>query len=142
MTPVDDVPPAPFPTYESSSPAPISFPPPPNPGAPPSSGSPSSLGARTNPLSRALNAASKKLWGAPSSPRTSGQYAPRQQILSSRGGLGLDVDGRHDPEEDALLESLEKLAQKTEVLANWGDEMFEYVKNFPQSKPCPFVLLL
>ena len=32
-----------------------------------------------------------------------------------------------------MLESLEKLAQKTEVLTKWADEMFEYVKKFPQS---------
>ena len=44
------------------------------------------------------------------------------------------MDGRRDPEEDALLESLEKLAQKTEVLTKWADEMFEYVKKFPQSE--------
>lgn len=143
QSPADDVQPAPFPTYESTdSPSPISFPPPPNPNAPPSSGSPSSLGARTNALTRALNAASKKLFGATTSPRTSAHYRDytsssprRQQIISSRGaGLGLDIEGMRDPQEDALLESLEELAQKTEVLARWADEMYELVKKVPQSR--------
>lgn len=145
QSPADDVQPAPFPTYGSTdSPSPISFPPPPNPNAPPSSGSPSSLGARTNALTRALNAASKKLFGASTSPRNSGHYRDytsssprRQQIISSRGaGLGLDIEGMRDPQEDALLESLEELAQKTEVLTRWADEMYEYVKRIPQ-KPLP-----
>ncbi len=129
-------------TYESSEPAPISFPPPPNPNAQPLAGSPSSAGSRTasNALTRALNLASKKLFGTSSSPRSSPYYREytfasprRQQILSSRGGLGLDVEGVRDPQEDALLEGLEELAQKTEVLMHWGDEMYEYVRAVPQS---------
>ncbi|EKM57100.1 uncharacterized protein PHACADRAFT_172785 [Phanerochaete carnosa HHB-10118-sp] len=144
QSPADDTLPAPFPTYGSTdSPSPISFPPPPNPNAPPSSGSPSSLGARTNALTRALNAASKKLFGPSTSPLTAhyGGYTSssprRQQIISSGGaGLGLDIDGVRDPQEDALLESLEELAQKTEVLTRWADEMFDYVKKVPQ-KPLP-----
>jgi hypothetical protein len=36
--------------------------------------------------------------------------------------------------EDELLANLEELAQKTDVLTNWGDEMYEYVKAIPQSK--------
>ena len=58
----------------------------------------------------------------------------RQQIISSRSsGLGLDVNGVRDPQEDSLLELLEELAQKTEVLTRWADEMYGFVKKSPQS---------
>ena len=136
---------SPYPPFDhADAPAPISFPPPPNPSAPPLSGSPSSVGSRTgsNALTRALNAASKKLFGSSNSLRSSPYYREytttsprRQQIIASRGGLGqgLDVDGAKDPLEDALLEGLEELAQKTDVLTRWGDEMYEYVKAVPLS---------
>lgn len=136
----DNSPTSPYPPYEpTDSPAPISFPPPPNPNAPPLAGSPSSAGSRTasNALTRALNAASKKLFGSSNSLRSSPYYREytssprRQQIISSRGGLGLDVEGVKDPLEDALLEGLEELAQKTDVLAHWADEMYAYVKELP-----------
>jgi serine/threonine-protein kinase ULK2 len=115
------------------------FPPAPNPNAPLSS-SPTSAASRaaSNALSRALSLASKKLFGtgptlppsryreysAPSSPR-------RPQIIVGRGQ---DEEGERDPLEDVLLASLEELAQKTDVLTNWADEMYEYVKAVPQSK--------
>lgn len=35
--------------------------------------------------------------------------------------------------EDELLANLEELAQKTDFLTNWADEMYEYVKAVPQS---------
>jgi len=38
--------------------------------------------------------------------------------------------------EEALLAWLENLAQKTDVLAHWADEMYEFVKAVPQ-KPLP-----
>lgn len=114
------------------------FPPPPNPYAPSApalSSSPSSTASRaaTNALNRALSLASKKLFGAtvrgsppvrdrstPSSPR-------RPQIIT------LDPEGERDPLEDQILGDLEDLAQKTDVLTHWADEMFEYVKAVPQS---------
>lgn len=40
--------------------------------------------------------------------------------------------------EDELLALLEDLAQKTEVLTHWADEMYNYVKAFPQSRLFPF----
>ena len=43
-----------------------------------------------------------------------------------------------DPLEEELLTGLEELAQKTEVLTRYADEMYEYVKNVPKSK---FILL-
>ncbi|TCD65717.1 Serine/threonine-protein kinase [Steccherinum ochraceum] len=135
-----------YPAFETpESTRPISFPPPPNPNAPALSSSPSSVGSRTasNALTRALNLASKKLFGTParSSPHyreyTTSSSPRRQQILSSKGvGLGLDVDGVRNPREDELLAELEEMAQKTEVLTHWADEMYEYVKAVPQ-KPLP-----
>jgi serine/threonine-protein kinase ULK/ATG1 len=35
--------------------------------------------------------------------------------------------------EEELLAMLEDLAQKTDVLTNWADEMYEFVKAVPQS---------
>lgn len=58
----------------------------------------------------------------------------RQQIITTRNGLGLDVEGLRDPVEDQLLEGLEELAQKTDVLGHWADEMYEFVRVIPQSK--------
>ncbi|KZP16982.1 other/ULK/ULK protein kinase [Athelia psychrophila] len=119
----------------------ITFPPPPNHQSPALSSSPTSAASRaaSNALTRALSIASKKLFGtspvlppsryrdhgAPSSPR-------RPQIILGRG----QDEGERDPLEDELLASLEELAQKTDVLTNWADEMYEYVRAIPQ-KPLP-----
>lgn len=126
---------------QPTSSTPISFPPPPNSHLPPPlSSSPSSAGSKANALTRALNLASKKLFGsgARSSPhyREYTSQSPRkQQFLTSRAGLGLDVHGHSiDPMEDEILAALEELAQKTDVLTHWADEMYEYVKAVPQSK--------
>ncbi|KAI0708695.1 kinase-like protein [Earliella scabrosa] len=135
------------PTVESPSPtnANTTFPPPPNVNMPPLSSSPSSGSTRGggNPLTRALNIATGILRGprrrpssyqhefTPSSPRRT------QTFGGARGqGLGLELQGVRDAEEDELLSSLEELAQKTEVLTHWADEMYDYVKAFPQ-KPLP-----
>ena len=40
----------------------------------------------------------------------------------------------YDPMEEELLARLENLAQKTEVLTHWADEMYEFVKAIPVSK--------
>lgn len=113
------------------------FPPPPNQKAPPLSSSPSSMASRaaSNALNRAISLASKKLFGttnhARSSPPSRDYSAPssprRPQIIT------LDGDGERDPQEDELLATLEELAQKTDVLTHWADEMYEYVKAVPQS---------
>jgi len=42
-----------------------------------------------------------------------------------------------DPMEEDLLAQLEDLAQKTDVLTHWADEMYEFVKAIPISKPSP-----
>lgn len=39
-----------------------------------------------------------------------------------------------DPMEEDLLSQLEDLAQKTDVLTNWADEMYEFAKAVPMSK--------
>jgi serine/threonine-protein kinase ULK2 len=44
--------------------------------------------------------------------------------------------------EDDLLAQLEDLAQKTDVLTHWADEMYEFVKAIPISKSFPMNLNL
>jgi serine/threonine-protein kinase ULK2 len=126
--------PALLPPESPVSPANTTFPPPPNPNAPPLSSSPSSAASRTNALTRALNLASKKLFGSSSRrPSYSADSSPsprRQQIITGRGE---DEDVERDPMEDDLLTDLEQLAQKTDVLRRWADEMYETVKAVPQS---------
>ncbi|KAF8624651.1 hypothetical protein AX17_006982 [Amanita inopinata Kibby_2008] len=116
----------------------ITFPPPPSATAPPLSSSPSSIASRaaSNALNRALSLASKKLFGhghAKSSPprECSAPSSPRRPQI-----IVLDGDEERDPMEDELLAQLEDLAQKTDVLTHWADEMYEYVKAVPQ-KPLP-----
>jgi len=129
-----------------SSNANTTFPPPPHPHAPPLSSSPSSIASRaaSNALNRALNLASKKLFGATASrtPAHRDHSAPssprRLQIIA---GPETDGDSERDPVEDALLATLEQLAQKTDVLTNLADEMYESVKAVPQSVFCSFYLL-
>jgi hypothetical protein len=41
--------------------------------------------------------------------------------------------GEIDTVEDELLAGLEQLAQKTHMITRWADEMYEFVKNVPQS---------
>jgi serine/threonine-protein kinase ULK/ATG1 len=104
---------------------------------PPLSSSPSNAASRAaaNALNRALSIASKKLFGNATHSRrssskdfkTSAPSSPRRPIIS------LDANPQRDPMEDKLLAILEELAQKTEVLTHWADEMYEYVKAIPQS---------
>ena len=125
----------------------ITFPPPPNSSVPPLSSSPSSTASRaaTNALNRALSIASKKLFGhshshsrSHSSSRQSRSSPPRDLSAPSsprRPQLILsETDGERDPLENELLGLLEELAQKTDVLTHWADEMYEYVKAIPQSQ--------
>ncbi|KAJ7092776.1 kinase-like protein [Mycena belliarum] len=139
---IDDYPGAEYPN--PASPNMISFPPPPNPVAPPLSSSPSSVASRaaSNALNRALSLASKKLFGVQTSRRTSTSSirdsappSPRRLQIIALGDDGADA-GTRDPLEDELLGELEELAQKTDVLTQWADEMYEYVKAVPQ-KPLP-----
>jgi hypothetical protein len=129
----------------------ITFPPPPNSNVPPLSSSPSSMASRaaTNALNRALSIASKKLFGhshshshsssgrSPSRDLSSAPPSPRRPQI-----ILLDADGERDPLEDELLGLLEELAQKTDVLTHWADEMYEYVKAIPQSLYFLFIYLV
>ena len=130
----------------------ITFPPPPNSNVPPLSSSPSSTASRaaTNALNRALSIASKKLFGhshsrshsssrhsrsSPSRDLSSAPPSPRRPQI-----ILLEADGERDPLEDELLGLLEELAQKTDVLTHWADEMYEYVKAIPQSQSSVFYI--
>lgn len=119
------------------------FPPPRNPLAPPLSISPS----RGSALTRALHMASKKLLGTvtPGIGRVQSTYSyftgydrtfsgkshspMRSPILLREGNTTV-----RDPLEEDLLTDLEELAQKTDVLTRWADEMYEYVKAVPKSE--------
>ena len=48
-----------------------------------------------------------------------------------------NTDEDRDPREDALLERLEVLAQKTEVLTHWADEMYRFAQEMMQSESFP-----
>ncbi|KAH8827130.1 other/ULK/ULK protein kinase [Flagelloscypha sp. PMI_526] len=125
------------PLVEEAANANTTFPPPPNPHAPPLSSSPSSLASRaaSNALNRALSLASKKLFGTSQNKRSSlSNNSPPN--MKRNNIIALVEDGKRDPLEDKLLRDLEELAQKTDALTHWADEMYEYVKAIPQ-KPLP-----
>ncbi|RDB17199.1 Serine/threonine-protein kinase ATG1 [Hypsizygus marmoreus] len=136
----DDYPP---PEYPLPAPAPtaatnITFPPPPSTMNPPPPLSSSPSRAASNALNRAISLATKKLFGSGAghsrgspSRELSVPPSPKRAPIIALGG-----DGEHDPLEDELLAALEELAQKTDVLTHWADEMYEYVKAVPQ-KPLP-----
>ena len=144
-------------TAQTAPPTHTAFPPPPNTHAPPLSGSPS----RTSALTRALSAASKRIFGTSGLTSVTGRsssyngYSPytqqpdtgvtklepplnEKQCSPLRQPLLLGESMR-DPLEEELLTGLEELAQKTEVLTRYADEMYEYVKNVPKSE---FILLI
>ncbi|KAI0318208.1 kinase-like protein [Amylostereum chailletii] len=130
--------PVPLAADSPSTPVTATFPPPRNRNAvtPP----PVPVRTVSNPLTRALTLASKKLFGAPTgrSPPRIYEYSPassprRQQQF---GGRNADDGATRDPVEDELLAALEQLAQKTDVITRWADEMYEYVKAIPH-KPLP-----
>jgi serine/threonine-protein kinase ULK/ATG1 len=84
--------------------------------------------------------AKKNLFGA-SPPHHYRNYSTsssprRAQLIQNRP----DGDAERDPLEDELLGALEDLAQKTDTLTIWADELYELVKAVPQSKLLlPFV---
>jgi serine/threonine-protein kinase ULK2 len=49
--------------------------------------------------------------------------------------ITVETQDERDPLEDELLASLEDLAQKTDVLTIWADELFDLVKDIPESMP-------
>ena len=115
------------------------FPPPPNTLPPPLSSSPSRPGA----LSKALKLAARTLFGTGVSKAAyltdrSPSRSPRRQALL----LPRTLEGEVHPSEEELLRSLEDLAQKTDVLVRWADDMYESVKAIPQSTFIPSDLIL
>jgi serine/threonine-protein kinase ULK2 len=135
-----------LPHFSPDSPSGPTFPPPPNQGSVPI---PTGRSA-TNALSRALTLASKKLFGAGVSGSRSpphfaalgygqrtGSSSPRTHSASMGGGAR-----EVDPVQDELLGALEQLAQKTHVITRWADEMYEFVKNVPQSSSLHFFFLV
>ena len=97
-------------------------------------------------LARALNIASKKLFGSPTnftdpgSPasitRRSSEYAPPSLPASPRHGAGRDLEPigyTTSVAEEELLVQLEGLARKAHVLAEWADKKFEKVEAAPSS---------
>ncbi|CAG7850397.1 Serine/threonine-protein kinase ATG1 {ECO:0000250/UniProtKB:P53104} {ECO:0000250/UniProtKB:P53104}; AltName: Full=Autophagy-related protein 1 {ECO:0000250/UniProtKB:P53104} [Serendipita indica DSM 11827] len=114
--------------------------------------------AGSSALSRALNAASKKLWGTSVTTPTS-QHSPTLITSPATGyppvphssspGKLLTSSPKKSPplitngtgpnileREEKLLAGLENLAQKVEVITKWADELFEQVKQIPE-KPLP-----
>ncbi|KAF5351469.1 hypothetical protein D9757_012058 [Collybiopsis confluens] len=150
--PLQDRPVPPSPSIDEYTPSDFTqptptFPPPPNMNpVPPLSSSPSSIASRaaSNALNRAISLASKTLFGAGHAPpqrKTSSSKVPPRSLSSPSSPrrphiLSLETEGERDPLEDELLRLLEELAQKTEVLTHWADEMYDFVKAVPQ-KPLP-----
>lgn len=66
--------------------------------------------------------------GTNASPRTN------HRLLSEN--TNVDVD----PAEEKLLAGLEELAQKVEVITKWADELYESIRDTPQSKPVEYHL--
>ena len=92
-------------------------------------------------MARALNIASKKLFGTRAGGAGYSSSAKKGIIRDRDRERVNDETGLEDPMEEALLARLEELAQKTQVLTNWADEMYEYVKAIPQSR-CLLLCLL
>jgi serine/threonine-protein kinase ULK/ATG1 len=133
------------PLIEEVGPANTTFPPPPNPNAPPLSSSPSSLASRaaSNALNRALSLASKKLFGTATHSKRSSLSSTNNSTPTRKNQIiAIDDGEKRDPLEDKLLGELEELAQKTDALTHWADEMYEYVKAVPQSMLPHFTFLL
>jgi serine/threonine-protein kinase ULK/ATG1 len=73
-------------------------------------------------LSKALNMASKRLFGDKQSP-------PLRAQTSLRNGTDLiSRNAERDSEANALLVQLEDLAQKIHVIARWCDDMYEEIR--------------
>jgi serine/threonine-protein kinase ULK2 len=125
-----------------------------------SSHRPSAKRAASSALTRALNMASKKLFGSGPNPRLStagvgGASATNSPVSGTSPHGGRDVmgypptpgasprmrtqilptnTGVGSEAEEALLTRLEDSAQKAHVIARWADELFETVRAVPQSE--------
>ncbi|KAL0945932.1 hypothetical protein HGRIS_012213 [Hohenbuehelia grisea] len=92
--------------------------------------SPSALGDRSQRNSNGSN------YTAHRDGASSASSSPRRAMIVEGLEEGRATGIERDPMEDELLESLENLAQKTDVLTHWADEMYDFVKAIPQ-KPLP-----
>ena len=128
-----------------------------------SSHRPSAKRAASSALTRALNMASKKLFGAGSTPRLTtagvgGPSASSSPVAGTPPQNGRDVmgypplqgspagsprmrthilptnTGVGSEEEEALLMRMEDSAQKAHVITRWANELFETVRAVPQSE--------
>ena len=127
-----------------------------------SSHRPGAKRAASSALTRALNMASKKLFGAGSTPRLNtagvgGTSASNSPVSGTPPQGGRDVGyppiygspsssprmrtqilptstGIGREAEEALLARMEDRAQKAHVIARWADELFETVRAVPQSE--------
>ncbi|PPQ86144.1 hypothetical protein CVT25_003094 [Psilocybe cyanescens] len=70
--------------------------------------------------------------GGPGSAQSSPRRVQGVPLPGDEGDRGTAA-GERDPMEEELLAALEELAQKTDVLTRWADQMYEYVKAIPQS---------
>lgn len=139
-------------------PMPMTFPPPPNPNPMPSS-SPSAMhgyltdaNGRSHPsaLVRAINLASKKLFGSPThvngvSPIHNGTSAglydhggsPRGGLIFGEGNGGVvDAETRRGmiEAENQVLVTVENIAQKAQVLKDYADSKYAKVEALPASE--------
>lgn len=117
---------------------PTTFPPRPVSGIIPGQGATNYSPPLAGALARALSIASKRLFG---SRRSRSGYSPpaKKAIIRDIDRVSME-DPVYDPVEETLLIGLEELAQKTQVLANWADEMYENVKAIPQSMSFSFLV--
>jgi serine/threonine-protein kinase ULK/ATG1 len=79
----------------------------------------------SNALVRAINVASKKLFGSPSP--TQGSNPTKKDKFRERDWVGT-------PKEEELLNNLEDLAKKARVLMDWSDVKFKKVEAVPSSE--------
>ncbi|QRV98918.1 unc51-like kinase [Ceratobasidium sp. AG-Ba] len=101
-------------------------------------------GAGTGPsaLARALNLASKKLFGTSVGSGSSNSNAPAGDVSPSGQRRQVLLPREVDPAEEELLGVMEDLAQKAQVILEWADTKYEFVAGRPHkpiADPARFV---
>jgi hypothetical protein len=84
----------------------------------------------TSALARAINIASKKLFGSPIPRSPTARRLPIIPAVEDNVGL--------NPEEDDLLAYLEDMAQKSQVLVEWSDQKYTKLEAISSSMFVPF----
>lgn len=114
--------------------APIDVPSPVSPNRP-GMPQPSPASTPASALARALNLASKKLFGTSASSHSGSSAGPAEgSPAGQRRQILLPTTIEPDPEEEHLLGTLEDLAQKAETISAWADTKYTVVASRP-SKP-------